>query len=227
MEFVIFISIFAGIILAIGVIAYLAWVGEKKRTEQLIAAAENLGLQMMPEGSELLLDQLVQFQLFNQGHSRKMRNLISGETDEVSISIFDYQYTVGSGKSSQTHSMTVSAIKSPFLTGPIFSIRPETLMDKFGSLLGFQDINFESHPIFSKMYVLKGADEEAIREFMPPALLEFFEMNPGLTVVAEHETLLFYRAGKKIAPDELKDFFATSYEIYGRVIDAVGKSRTG
>jgi len=220
MEVLIGIAIFAGVVSLIALAAYFHWRNEKIRNERFAEAAEELGLLFSPEGAAELLERLSGFQLFNLGSNRKMTNLISGDTDEVAISIFDYQYTVGSGKQQQTHTMTVSAIKSTQLKCPEFSIRPETLLDRVGGLLGFQDIDFDSHPLFSKMFVLKGANEAAIRQFMKPGLLEFFEANPGITVIAEQGSLLFYWPGKRIKPEELKDFFAKSYEIYGRIIDA-------
>jgi hypothetical protein len=223
MDMLIGLAIFSGVVSLIGLISYFNYRKEKIRNEQLGEVAEQLGLFFSPDGTQELLDRLSQFQLFNLGHSRKMSNLIAGDTEEVAISIFDYKYTVGTGKQQQTNSMTVAAIKSPELRCPEFGLRPEKFIDRFGALLGYQDINFDSNPQFSKMFVLQGPDETAIREFMTPALLQFFEANPGITVIAEQGTLLFYWQGKRAKPEELKDFFAKSYEVYGRVVEAVSR----
>ena len=74
-----------------------------------------MGLEFFPDGSEALQSELSVFKLFNSGRGRQLSKLIKGESDEVQISIFDYQYTTGSGKSSHTHVQTVAAMQSPAL----------------------------------------------------------------------------------------------------------------
>lgn len=221
MDLLIGLAIFVGVVSLIGLVSYYNYRKERLRKEKLGEVAEQLGLYFSPDGTEELLERLSGFQLFNLGHSRKMSNLIAGDTEEVAISIFDYKYTVGTGKQQSTHSMTVSAIKSPDLHCPEFSLRPENFFDKFGAMLGFQDINIEAYPRFSGMFVLQGPDENAIREFLKPGLVQFFEANPGISVIAEQGTLLFYWQGKRAKPDDLKDFFAKSYEVYGRIVETV------
>ena len=98
-------------------------------------------------------------------------------------------------------------------------MRPEGMFDKIASVLGFQDIDFESHPTFSKMFVLKSSEEEAIRKYFSPRILEFFETQKGISVEAAHGALFFYRAGRRIKPDEIKDYLGQAYEVYGEMVD--------
>ena len=220
MEAVIISSIFILIALIIIGAIVLSVHLEKKRKEELGKAAEGLGLTFMPEGSNALFERLSHFNLFNQGRDRKMKNLVQGDAGDVKLAIFDYQYTTGSGKNQQTFKTTIVTIESTSITCPQFSLRPENLFDKVGGMLGFQDIDFESHPKFSKMFVLKSPDEQGTREFFKPAMLEYFEAHPGITVEAERGVMFFFRGARLSKPQELKDLFAQAYETYGKVVDS-------
>lgn len=220
MEVFIFISIFALIALLIVGAILIAIQLEKKRRENLAKAAEELGLTFFPEGSDALYNRLSKFSLFNLGRDRKMKNLVQGDAGDVKLAIFDYQYTTGSGKNTQTHKTTIAVIESQAIRCPVFSLRPENwLFDRVGGMLGFQDIDFESHPNFSSMFVLKSPNEEGVRAFFKPALLEYFESQPSLSVEAERGVMFFYRASRLSKPAELKDLFAKAYEVYGRMVD--------
>ncbi len=209
------IGVFAIIGVLIGISAWL----DRKRGEELKKVADELGLTFLPEGSSELAERLSAFALFNSGHGRKQARLIQGESDEVTISIFDYQYTTGSGKQSQTHRQSVAAMCSSEIQIPDFTLRAEHMWDKLGGLIGMSDINFDSHPTFSGMFVLKGSNEEAIRKFFTPAVLTFFERHKGASVEAAQGALIFYQPGRKVAAREIRDFLSQAYEIYGVVVD--------
>ncbi len=219
MQGIFFVILFGILLVAmIAVIAIIAAHFEKKRREALDQEASQMGLVFDPDGSEEFQAQLNLFQIFNLGRSRKLTNLIRGDSGDVRLSIFDYQYTTGSGKDSHTTKLTISVIESEDLRCPSFSLRPENILDRIGGLLGFQDIDFESHPKFSKLFVLKGPDAEAVRQFFKPALIEYFESVPGIVVEANPGTMLIHRSKLK-KPQELKSLFAEAYEVYGRMID--------
>lgn len=192
---------------------------DKKRRERLANVAQEMGLTFLPEGSDELWQRLSLFYLFNLGRARKMTNLVHGDAGDVKLAIFDYQYTTGSGKNTHTAKMTIVAIESAELNCPPFSLRPENIFDKLGGALGFQDIDFASHPNFSKMFVLKSPNEEQVRQFMKPALLEYFESQPGISLEANQGMLFFYRGSRRAKPEELKDLFAKAYEAYGKIVD--------
>lgn len=219
METFIIISIFALIAVIIAGAIFFSIHLEKKRKEDLAKVAEELGLTFMPEGSDALYGRLGHFNLFNQGRSRKMKNLVQGDAGDVKLAIFDYQYTTGSGKNQHTFKTTIVTIESAEITCPPFSLRPENLFDKVGGMLGFQDIDFESHPKFSKLFVLKSSDEKGTREFFKPALLEYFESQPGINIEAERGVMFFYRGARLSKPSELKDLFAQAYAVYGKIVD--------
>ena len=187
----------------------------RKRVEQLQAVASDLGLEYRDNGSKLLMKQLEKFELKFVDNRKKIANVISGETDNVSISIFDLQFSVGKSQQSQRHTQTTVILGSPQLSLPKFELRTEIFLDKmFGKMLDHQDIDFESHPDFSKKFVLAG-DEAAVRDLFQPHILEFFEGKNDVFVEGAGDEIVFYRFGKKVNPDSIKSLFAEVYELYG------------
>lgn len=213
-----FIVIGAIIVLVVGGIIYSMY-AEKKRREQLQEAADEMGLIFFLEGDDILFNRLTAFNLFNQGRGQKMTNLIQGDSGEVKIAIFDYQYTTGSGKNSHTHRLSIACLESPNINCPDFTMRPEGMFDKIGGALGFQDIDFDSHPTFSDMFVLKSSDEQAVRNYFKPELLEFFESKKGISVEAQTGMMFFHRAGRRVNPEELKELLSDAYEVFGYMVD--------
>jgi hypothetical protein len=191
---------------------------EKKRTDNLSKLAEEMGLSYFPQGNGDLQSRMSPFELFNQGRSRLIKNLITGETDEVRISIFDYRFTTGSGKNQSTQKHTVAALESNKLNVPQFSLRPENFFDKVGSLLGFKDINFDDHPVFSGMFVLKGPNQEAIKSFFDHSLLDFFAQRPTILVEGNSRRLIYYRPGIR-KPEEIQNLLSEAYQVFGAIVD--------
>jgi len=182
--------------------------------------ADQLGLKFVGDPGGDAYHQFDSFRLFSRGRSRKIRNLIEGDSDDVKISIFDYRYTTGSAKNSKTHGQTVAALRSPSLNCPEFMMRPEGFLDKIGNAIGLQDIDFDTHPEFSKLFVLKGADEASIRSYFSPPVLAFFEQQGGKSLEGRNDTVFFYRPGRLCKPDELKDLLSQACEAFGTLVEA-------
>lgn len=199
---------------------------EKKRTDTITAIAEELGLTFTPSGDAGLQSRLGKFGLLSQGRARKLWNALVGETDEVRLAIFDYKYTIGTGKHSHTHKQTVAAIESNSLQIPPFSMRPESLFDAVGGMLGFQDIDFDDHPEYSKMFVLKSPEEQAVRDFFDTPILDFFAGKKGISVEAFAGQMIFYRGNRRAKPEELKQLLADAYEVYGLFVDRLERDHT-
>jgi hypothetical protein len=109
----------------------------------------------------------------------------------------------------------VISFQSSNLALPEFELRPENFLHKIGKVFGFDDVNFESHPLFSKAYLLRGANEEAIRDLFTPKLIEFFEANGGISLEASKDGLIYYRAGKRIKPTDVRSFMEEGFRVYG------------
>ena len=166
--------IWGGTIFLIGFIIWFYRHLEKKRTAALEQIADIIGLTFSAEQDDELLARLRELPLFKRGHSRKMRNVMTTEADNLRLNIFDYQFTTGGGKNSHTHRYSVVSFASASLQLPLLSIQPEGFFAKLGAAMGMQDIYFDQHPEFSDQFRLTGEDEGAIRDFFDQELLDFF-----------------------------------------------------
>ena len=94
-------------------------------------------------------------------------------------------------------------------TLPEFALNPKGLANKISKRLGRYkrpDVDFPQAPEFSGKYFLHGSDREAIRLLFTSRVPNFFEHRPGLSVESDGSTLIVYRAGTRMAPNELKAF---------------------
>lgn len=199
---------------------------EKVRREALENFAQELSLDFHPLGHPPLLEKIQDFKLFNSGHSRKMTNLILGETDVLNVAIFDYRYTTGSGKNQQTHYQTVVAMEAPDLQIPSFTLRPESLFDWFGSVLGLQDIDFDDHPEFSNAFVLKSENETAVRNFFDRELLDFFAERKGITFEGGPGKFIYFKGGKTTKPEEMRSYLEEGYSVYSAFVARMNRGGT-
>ena len=198
-----------------GALMYWSYVANKKRIEGFEQEAEAMGLNFTQQPADSFMAHYGHFKLFNRGRRRGVSNLIEGDSGDVTLRIFDYKFTTGSGKQTRHHAQTIASLKSSQLNIPSLTIHPEGFLSRVGSKMGFQDIDFDSHPTFSKMFVLKGDNEEAIRNFLTPAALEYFEAHQGISLEASGDTLFFYNPNRRIKPEEIKDLLARAYEVFG------------
>jgi hypothetical protein len=198
------------IVLAIGVLVVAIVVADRratrKRTEDLAAVAATMKFTFSPEDDPALRGRLEGFHLFSQGRSRKLRNVLRGRAGDVDVLVFDYRYTTGSGKNSHTWKQTVMLFESAAMHLPDFALRPEHLFHKLGQVFGYQDIDFDNHPQFSKRYLLKGSDEQQLRTIFTDDVLAFYEAQDRVSSEAAGGHFLYYRAGKRVAPDKVPDF---------------------
>ena len=79
-----------------------------------------------------------------------------GSNEGREIAVFDYQYVTGYGKSrKRTVCSTVACLRSDGPPLPGFTLRPEGTWDKISSWFGGADIDFDTHPKFSRSFVLR------------------------------------------------------------------------
>ena len=213
------IGVMVGVVLAILLVVHHL---EKKRSAALQAQAQGMNFTFEAKPDQGLLGALGGFHLFSQGHSKKVFNLMEGRSQDIDLRIFDYTYTVGGGKNSQTFKQTVALFQSDPLRLPGFALRPEHFFHKIGSAFGFKDIDFDEHPQFSSKYLLRGADEDAIRALFDDQIMGYYEAHEGLSTEGERDVLLFYRQSKRPKPEELHTFMEDGFAVF-----AIFKGRAG
>ena len=201
------------IIVCIGIVIFIAYKLEKKRTEILRQVAMQKGFSFNPKTEKSYIDSLPKLTIFKKGHSKKLTNLIKGNKNSIAWSIFDYKFTVGHGKNSRTYKQTV-ALASLHTSLPNFYLGRENIFHKIGSKFGYQDIDFDNFPEFSDKYLLRGENETAVKNLFTSNILRFFQENmTNIYVEAEKNYLIYYRLSRRIKPLELDQFIEEATKV--------------
>ncbi len=151
---------------------------------------------------------------FSSNSSSKTYNTLSGNLDSLPFFSFEYKYTTGSGKNRQTHIQTVAAFAREAYIFPDFYLQPENILHKIASAFGYQDIDFAEDPEFSKNYLLRGKDENAIRMFFSPSKLASLGRTKGWNAEGCGKWILIYKANIQQKPEFYLSFLHEAKQIF-------------
>jgi len=205
----------AAVIAFIAGIVFLQRYLDRKRTEAVEAFAQANGYSVDPDVGGFVAS-MQAFKLFNQGHSRKLANLIRTSKGEFSISLADYKYTTGSGKHQHVHNQTICVVTTGRTQLPHFFLRRQVaLFDALGKLFGGQDINFDEDPAFSKAYVLQSieGEDEARRLFQPPARDAFTALAKQNTQCEGLQNTLLLHFGMRLKPERFEELVTAAVDV--------------
>jgi hypothetical protein len=192
---------------------------EKKRAEALRGFAESNGFTFSQKAGSPGEVGLPEVELFGRGHSKRLTNVMAGEVEGSGVRVLDYRYTTGSGKNSSTARQTVVAVATGGAVLPDFTLARENFFHKIGQAFGYQDIDFEGFPEFSKKFLLRGADEEAIRGVFSARLIDAYIDGEANNVEVRGGWLLIYRHGKRLKPEliqgRIESAFTLLFELTG------------
>lgn len=210
-------AVFIGFIVLMIVLSIRA---DKKRTEALEQFASQMGFTFEKKLSGTSQIPCNAAALFQKGSSRKAKNFMTGKVADVDLILTDYQYTTGSGKNSSTFTMTVAAYKVPTLDLPNFALDDENFLTRIAEKFGMQDIDFDSHPVFSKSYRLTGKNENAVRELFTPTLLTNIEnglIRKDWRVQSGDGWLVIHSTPKRVKPENWQDFLNNTFELMNKM----------
>lgn len=187
------------------------------------AAAAKIGASYSHEAPEGLLPKVEGFDLTYADANRlpqSLRDVFTVRDAARTLHIFLHEHRgtlpAGTGAAgAMTQRETVACVVSPRLRLPRFRLSPRRLAEKIASLVGFRDVDFDSHPHFSRLYFLNTEDEGAVRRLFQPSALNFFENHPGLHVEGRGDTLLVYRQGQTVPLDDLPQALRTAETVAG------------
>lgn len=186
---------------------------ERRRVEALREVGMRMGMPFQEEDPSLEGQGLFRLPLFGKGRSRAAQNVLRGSRGRAEVVLLDWRFTTGSGKNQSTHRQTVAAYRRTSGQLPAFTMRPETFLHRIGQKFGSSDFDFPSHPDFSRLYVLQGEDEEAVRKMFVPEVLQAFSMRDGWSVEGAGEWLIFYRARRRTTPSDLHGFLEETAQL--------------
>lgn len=189
----------------------------KKRAEEMRAIAERIGFAYQ-EKADHIQASYAHFSLFLQGHAytRHAINFLLGKKNEVEVSICDYHYTTGAGRSMKRHAQTICIIKDPKFDLPSFFARHEhKVFDYLGKLFGGQDINFNEDEKFSSAFVLQGKVESEIRNLFNQGVRKAFNKFTGSSLQVEgHGDSILFHKGFPLKSEGLNTFLKNIFDVY-------------
>jgi hypothetical protein len=205
-----------GAIATVGGVVYAVYLGEKKRNAAMQIVAQTMGFSYEEacDGDSLALlggD----LPVFQRGHSKKAKRVMRGKLADRDVTLCDYTYTTGGGKSSHTHRQTLLLFTDGARGMPDFALSPENVFHRLAEIFGYQDIDFDQYPEFSKRYLLRGEDEAGIRRVFTSEALAFLGGTTGWCVQTRGGRLAIFREGKYIEPGEVPSHAAEALRIAG------------
>lgn len=219
--------LFYPLIITISLVVILSFIlrarANKKRTQAFERIAGELGMRFDADATEIQ-PLLSGFDLFQHGQFRRASRLLIGGEGEDELCVFDYRYTVRGGQNTHTRRQVVAAFRALPAELPEFKLRPEHIFHKIGAAFGYQDIDFDLHPRFSKRYLLRGPQEDRIRSLFSDALIEtIMELRP-LCIEAAGHTLVLYRPDRRVKTDAIAPFIDEARQIQAAILN---KKRRG
>ena len=188
----------------------LSMMQSSKRTREWQAFAQAHHLAFSHSDIYELPERYIHFDLFKDGKLKVADNLCYGNHQGLEIITCDYQYTVDSGKRSQTGYFNVLILETPLEFQPLL-LRREHVVDKLGSAVGFEDINFESAE-FSRTFRVKSSDKKFAYDVFHPRMMELFLSNTDVFFEAQGSAIVMYQRGTQaIAQMEVLLTFAHQF----------------
>lgn len=180
---------------------------QKWRRDQLRRVAEEMGFTFDARAEQVGLEGWQGLPLLLR--ASKVSNALWGQWNGVETILLDCK--VGRGK--YAYRQTLACFRLAGAAFPAFELKPETLMQKLGSALGYQDIDFEAYPEFSQTYVLRGLEEAALRRLFSAAVLRFFEHERGWWVEGTADWLTVYRERRRVGPGKIRSFAEETWKV--------------
>jgi MFS superfamily sulfate permease-like transporter len=175
-----------------------------KRQQELAEYANTHNLEFEPTiTSKIVKLSLAPFPIMRK--IRNIENLLVGSREEFNYFYADVFVEDTAMLTKIGKSFTILYISNINKDLPDFTMEQEGLIDILG-LGNRKDINFPSHPSFSKRYVLSGEDETAIRTLFTDELLTFLESQGNIFIECVHNSLLIYSNTSLVEPKNLDNF---------------------
>ena len=195
-----------GLCLLILFVAIKYLIDRKKRNDAIREVAASIGFNYSFKKS--IPDSFKCFRIYSEGSSQTGYNCITGILDNAKVALMDFHYTITGNESSsdRTHRQTVLILDTGEKKLPPFEIFPETIFQKLKTKVGYQDINFRSHPLFSQRYVVQGYYEDDIRKSMTEHFLSSMETQTGLRIQCTGTKVIFYRKKYLLKAEEIVFF---------------------
>ena len=172
-----------GFIAIIAVLAVIGYISARKRREAMANLATKLGMSFAPNKNWDMARRYSFLDKLRVGSNRYAFNILSGNYQGYDVTIFDYHYRTGSGKSAQDHYISFFILHLP-VSFPELVIGPEGIFSKMAQALGYDDIDFESYE-FSRKFCVRSRDKKFAYDVCNARMIEYLLSNTDLTIEIE------------------------------------------
>lgn len=196
----------------------------RKRRELLSAWAGKAGLAFNEGRDDRFRDRFPAFSALRSGdQNRYAYNIMTGAWGDRPLTAFDYHYettsTDSKGDRRTTSHMFSAIILGSGVTLDTLTIRPEGFLDRIGSLLGFEDINFESAE-FSRRFRVSAERRKWAFDVLHPRAIEFLLAQPPFSLQMDRAQIIVWN-GRVWAPDEFLRHIGIAEGLLDRLPDYV------
>jgi hypothetical protein len=157
------------------------------------------------------------FRLFNRGFTgNKWQNVYSNDVANPSAFLFDFTYTFGIPfVRSKVYRQTVAAFLVGSVNLPDFQLAPFDILDRLAPKMGFQAIEFGSHPEFNRRYWLRSSREAAVRTIFTHRFLDLLTSyrETAWSVEKAGQWMVFYQQNAIIHGDFMAKFWFSCCEL--------------
>ena len=169
-----------------------------KRQKSLQKIGAELSWDYLPLQEDEITE-LPTFGYFKTRHINKVSNIISNGK----CSLFDIEFSEGEMIAKQIIRASMFYIKLEKEI-PNFTLDKEGVFEYIYHFTGFNDIDIENHPDFSKRFYLLGENQEKIKALFTDELVLFFESNPYYHIESSEHGLLILGKERLAGVKEIK-----------------------
>jgi MFS superfamily sulfate permease-like transporter len=182
-------------------------VGKLKHEKQISLSARQIDLQRIAHQAKAEFHpeeiynrlRLKIFPFFKGAKIKKMQNRIIKKCENATLETCDVAF-LEADLTQHRYEMSILLIHHNQIEMPDFLLQKEGLVTKY--MKNSADIDFESHPKFSKYFFLQGKEEDEIRAFFHEGLLSFFEQHTEYEVEVRHNMILVHGAKRVLSAQE-------------------------
>ncbi len=193
---------------------------DKERRQACEEFAKNKGFDFEAKDSYGIRAFFKDMKLFKHGAPKSVNVIQRKELDFDYSGVFDYHYTVSTGKSTVTFKQTVYFRIHNDLMLPDFRLFPEKWFHQVSKWFGMQDINFVTYPEFSRNFMLQGQQPDFIwKLFEYQKLVDFFNVNRSWSVEAVGKYFVMYIPNILQPVTEFQKFIKTGDTLYAILVE--------
>lgn len=183
------------------IVGWTVWQAEKKRRQGFSDWAAQHGWLYDHCRNATLKHRYAFLDRLKIGHSRRASHHLKGHWGGRAATAFCFAYTTGSGKNQQTHYLGVVLMKLE-RHFPELRIYPENILLRFGQMMGYDDIDFESVD-FSKTFTVRSEDKKFAYDFCNTGMMELLLHARQTALELEGDTLALF-LDRYLKPEDLK-----------------------